>query len=157
MDVKETIRLLGIQLGILPVKRGMIMLKKFSGFITILILGFFVLPLQAQQKLPYGLTDAELAVLPSYCHAKLRGDAETKKLWNQRMGMENFVHLHHFCHGLKFMNRAKFTFDKRQRNYNLQQAIGEFGYVLKRWPTNFPLTMEAQNHKMQAEMMLKQP
>jgi hypothetical protein len=103
------------------------------------------------------MTEAELAVLPPYCQARLAGNAEARKLWGQRMGRENFSHLHHFCHGLKLMNRARFTFDKRQRNYNLQQAIGEFGYVLKRWPTNFPLTMEAQNHKMQAEMMLKQP
>lgn len=133
------------------------MFKRFGQFVMILALAIFVTPLQAQQKLPHGPTDAELAMLPPYCHARLRQDAEAKKLWNQRMGMGKFIHVHHYCFGLNFMQRAKFKFDKKQRKDLLRQAIGEFDYVLDRWPANFPLTNEAKNNKMQAEIMLRQP
>jgi hypothetical protein len=55
------------------------------------------------------------------------------------------------------MNRAKLVFDKKKRNSHLKKTINQFNYVLKPWPANFRLAIEAKNYKNQAEMMLMQP
>ena len=133
-------------------------MRNFSFLVLIITLGLFVSPLQSQQKLPHGPTEAEFfALLPPYCHARLKGDDQTKNLWSQRMGGDNFLHVHHYCFGLDNMNKAMvFGFDKKKRDGYLNTAINEFNYVLRAWPANFRLNLEAQNYKMQAEMLLKQ-
>lgn len=111
-------------------------------------------PALAQKRNAFALTDAELAVLPPHCFARLKGDAASKKLWEQRMGREIFLHVHHHCFGVAFMSRARVQFDAKQRAFALKQAVRNFNYVLERWPANLPLAVEARNYKMQAEAML---
>lgn len=105
--------------------------------------------------LPYGPTDAEMAVLPQYCYARMRDDPNAKRLWEQRMGRDQFVHVHHHCMALNFMSRASAEFDPKRRKVHLQRAVSNFNYVLKRWPESFPLTAEARNYRIQAESQLQ--
>ena len=92
-------------------------------------------------------TPGEIAMMPDYCQAKMGSNADLYQQWNKRMGPDKFMHLHHYCHGLKQMNRYKLTFDKQQRRYILQTAIGEFDYVLRNWPDGFYLKAEAKPRK----------
>jgi len=100
-------------------------------------------------------TPEELTMLPDYCQARFGKDEQLKKAFAQQLGRSEFLHIHHHCIGLNLLNRAKVTLDKRLLRYTLQQAIGEFGYVLNRWPDDFPLTDEARRGKQSAEMMLQ--
>lgn len=100
-------------------------------------------------------TSVEMATLPQYCQARLENGTKRREQWNQRIGPKNFIHLHHYCVGLNYLNRAKLDFDKKIKRRNLQTAIRGFDYVLQRWPRSFELTSEAQSHKAQAETMLK--
>jgi hypothetical protein len=112
-------------------------------------------PVQAQQKWPHMPTPNEIALMPDYCQAKMGSDAAVYQQWNQRMGPDKFMHLHHYCHGLKQMNRAKLTFETQQRRYMLQTAIGEFDYVLRAWPDGFALKIEAKTRRTDAETKLR--
>jgi hypothetical protein len=112
---------------------------------------------QAQKTWPHMPTPSEIAMMPDYCQAKMGTNEELKQQWNQRMGPDKFVHLHHYCHGLKQMNRYKLTFDAQQRRFILQTAIGEFDYVVRNWPDDFYLKAEAKSQKARAESRLRQP
>ena len=133
------------------------MLKTSMQGVSVALLAFLLLtPAQAQKKeWPHMPTAEEVAMMPDYCQAKMGGNAERYQYWNQRMGPDKFVHLHHYCHGLKQMNRLKLTLDKQQRRYIVQTAIGEFDYVLRNWPDGFYLKNEAKVQKAQAENLLR--
>ena len=133
------------------------MLKTSMQGVSVALLAFLLLtPAQAQKKeWPHMPTAEEVAMMPDYCQAKMGGNAERYQYWNQRMGPDKFVHLHHYCHGLKQMNRLKLTLDKQQRRYIVQTAIGEFDYVLRNWPDGFYLKNEAKVQKTQAENLLR--
>jgi hypothetical protein len=108
-----------------------------------------------EDVLPLAVTDLELQLLPKACHARLRGDQAAQSLWKQRLGSDTFVHLHHFCFGLNFINRAKFSMVKYNKRYYLNQAVGEFAYVLKNWPANSPLRPEAEARAREVQLILK--
>ncbi len=69
-------------------------------------------------------TDAELAQLPPYCAKRWKGTLSQEEL-------ANFPHGHHYCSGLKFLNRAQRSRAAEDRKFNLQSAQGEFSYVLQ--------------------------
>ena len=101
------------------------------------------------------VTDAELALLPQYCAARMGGNnTQAYKNWSQRFGQKNFVHMHHYCIGLNSMNRASMEFDPKKKRFILQQARRNFEYVLRNWPRDFSLTPMAEMYRQQAEMML---
>lgn len=115
-----------------------------------LITGFAVLPAAGSDV----LTKAEIAVLPPYCQARLGNDDAVRKLWSQRIGPDQFLHMHHYCFGMAFMSRARLQIDKKERRFTLQGAVRNFDYVLERWPATFPLTPQAQSLKAQAQAMM---
>jgi hypothetical protein len=77
--------------------------------------------------------------------------------WTSRLGNDVWLHIHHYCHGMKFTNRAQATMVRQDKRYYLQQAVGEFNYVLNSWPKDAPLRADAAMRKQMAEMMLKMP
>lgn len=130
------------------------MVKTTLHLATVVVLTFLMNPAHAQKKWPHMPTPDEIAMMPDYCQAKMGSNPDFYQQWNKRMGPDKFMHLHHYCHGLKMMNRFKLTFEKQQRRGALQEAIGEFNYVLRAWPDGFYLKTEAQTKKTQAEHLL---
>lgn len=132
------------------------MKPKNLGVLMILMAAGAFLPLGiSAQQAGSGMrpTDSELMALPPYCQARIRGDDSARKVWAQRIGPKNFSHLHHYCFGLNYMNRALSEFDTDERRRIYRRAVQQFDYVLKRWPPDFPLTSEALLQKQQAEAM----
>lgn len=100
---------------------------------------------------PFAPSDAEIRLLPPFCQAKLgKGGAD---IWVSRFGADNWLHMHHYCYALNFMNRARFEMDPNYRKHYLGSAINNFDYVLQRWKPGFPLYGNARSLKMQAERM----
>lgn len=130
------------------------MLTKIVSIIQIALAALYVIPSQAQPKLPYGPTSAELAMLPAGCQARLGSNAELRALWSKRIGADKFIHLHHYCIGLAYLSRARVTLEKNAKRGSLQTAIGEFNYVLRNWPADFALAIDAKDQKSIAETML---
>lgn len=100
------------------------------------------------------MTDSDLAMLPEACTARIRGDEATQKLWRDRIGRYNFLHLHHFCFGMYFTNKANFSLDKNAKAEHLDRATREFDYVLRHWPADSPYRPEAERRKREAETAL---
>jgi hypothetical protein len=125
------------------------MLNRYHAMI---ILSLMLLPAAVRAQTEE-FTAYDWSSLPKYCDARLRGDAAARQMWSERLGSEVFVHMHHYCFGLHFLNKAKFTFDKRKRNEAVQRAVGEFDYVIKNWPATTTLRADALRHQQQARSM----
>lgn len=128
-----------------------LVLRLRVGFAIIALSTVLVVPATHSSNL---VTDAELAMLPEYCQARLGKNEVAYNTWKQRLGPSIFVHVHHYCFGLNFMSRANMEFDPKKKKHILKQAIRNFDYVLARWPSEFSLTPSATVYRQQAEMML---
>lgn len=135
--------------------------KDFS-FLKLIIYKMFLVSVlllsnQALALKPFSPTPEEVRMLPPFCAARLGapGAAGAADLWKQRLGANNYIHIHHYCYALNFMNRARFETNKADRKHYLNEAIGNFDYVLKRWSPNYQLSKSARTYKLQAESMLR--
>jgi hypothetical protein len=131
------------------------LMKLLAHFVTIVAFGLLGGPALAETTLPHDPSPVELAMLPDYCQARLGSNPQQYQQWNKRMGPDKFIHLHHYCGGLKFMNRYSRALEKQQRRYYLQNAINEFDYVLRNWPDGFSLKADAKTRKTEAEAALR--
>lgn len=123
----------------------------------ILLLSGLLFASHASAVKPFAPTLPEIRMLPPYCAARLGapGAAASADSWKQRLGAENYLHIHHYCYGLNFMNRARAAANKNDRKYYLQQAVNNFNYVLQRWSPTYQLSGTAKTYKSQAESMLR--
>ncbi|MCX8049614.1 MAG: tetratricopeptide repeat protein [Methylohalobius sp.] len=78
----------------------------------------------------YGVKADEARLLPAYCKPIIPANLQHLARGSYH-APPGFFHGQHFCHGLKFMIRAQRAIgDKKLRDYRLQQAVGEFSYVV---------------------------
>jgi len=104
-------------------------------------------------------TVMEWAMWPEHCRARYASLQVGKQLpyvatypptmittWKARIGDETFVHLHHYCASLAYMQRASLAVSKQERNHLLKSAEGECRYTLSRIPSNGPLYREVAGH-----------
>lgn len=121
-----------------------------------IITSILLLPVQAlcQPRLPHSPSDQEIHLLPEECKIIFKGSAEQKKLFYQQF--PGLVGPNHYCWGMNFMNRAQYSsLDKIEKRFNLQSAIGEFGYVLKHSAPNARGLQQIKMHQEQAQLLLK--
>ena len=85
----------------------------------------------------------DLRYLPEYCAVRInKGPADKYKRWQDVFGRENFIHLHHFCFGLKYERDVRKARNEREKKFVLQRAAANFNYVYKRWPPSFKIFPE---------------
>jgi hypothetical protein len=87
-------------------------------------------------------SQADMASLPPYCAVKFNEakDPEATKSWRASMGGD-FIHIHHYCAGLNFLNHARGKFSSKD-NGTLEAAVREFDYVLTNGSPGFYLRPE---------------
>lgn len=86
----------------------------------------------------------ELAILPAYCTAKFNEETNPgpAKMWRDSMG-SGFIHIHHYCAGLNFVNRARgMGSANKDRQGTLEAALRNFDYMLTNAPADFSLRPE---------------
>ena len=85
---------------------------------------------------------AEMAALPPYCAAKFgeRANPELARTWRSSMGGD-FIHIHHYCAGLNFLNRSRSMPSSQTRDV-LGAVVREFDYVLTHASPDFYLRGE---------------
>ena len=78
----------------------------------------------------YALTDAELMGLPHYCTVRIRR-AKTPEfaVWQQNLGPD-FLHTHHYCYGLAFIQRYYRSRVGPDKRFYLQNAMGTLEYMV---------------------------
>ena len=91
----------------------------------------FVISMPAWAILPYGATPAEQAMCQERVYSRLGARNE------------NTMHMHHYCDGLRFFDRALATIgNKQDRAYYLNESIGNFDYVLSHTSENYVMRGE---------------
>lgn len=121
---------------------------------------FAFLPLTGAIAEQWRATEEEMRLLPPYCVAKIGADRDNvaaQQHWSGVFGAENWLHLHHYCDGLNFLNRSfKRGGDKTASDFDLRRAINNFDYVLDRASSDFVLLPEIMAQKARALRMLGQ-
>lgn len=108
------------------------------------------------------ITDAEWKMLPAYCidtqgYKYGRGQSPNSAKWVALMG-ETFWDLHHYCLGIVQFNRAqRDTYSPVIRKGLLNQALGNFQYVIDRMPDHYVLAPEIYAYVGRAHLRLDQP
>ena len=106
---------------------------------------------QAQQD--YGrFTAMEVARLPQYCQDRLN-QKKNEGRWKSEFGPEIYLHIHHYCYGLIYYQRANTEFDSKKRRLAAKSGIADFNYVLQRWPANAQFYQQAEMYKAQLEFI----
>jgi tetratricopeptide (TPR) repeat protein len=108
----------------------------FSSWLALLM------PVTFATAAEFAPTQSELATLPPYCAARLNEQSAAFKSWQSTMGA-GFLHIHHYCFGLNFMNRARgMSSSNKEREGTLQAAITNFNYVLRNTQPDFYMRPE---------------
>lgn len=113
------------------------MIRISKGVAALVCLGVLASPVHAFRP-----TDREMGTLPPYCAARF--DSSTSpafRTWRQSMG-QDFMHIHHYCAGLNFLNRAYARSPGKDRDGTLGAAVRNFDYVLEHTRTDFSLRPE---------------
>jgi hypothetical protein len=81
---------------------------------------------------PNPIQPREIPLLPDYCQVKMRPGSESEqRAWAARFG-PLWGDMHHYCDGLKFVNRAsRAGTGDIDRRYYLGASLGEFDYIIK--------------------------
>ncbi|HEY9447583.1 MAG TPA: hypothetical protein VIQ62_10965 [Burkholderiales bacterium] len=97
-----------------------------------IVLPLLAVPLVAGSVESYTVKPGEVAQMPDYCQVKLAGgSAAEKRAWGTKFGAL-WEDMHHFCHGLKFIQRASRPgISPQDRSFNLTSSLGEFEYILR--------------------------
>jgi tetratricopeptide (TPR) repeat protein len=102
------------------------------------------------------------AMLPDYCKYTLiyrkseygsRDPAQIRR-WEQLMGRDNFMHMHHYCRGLQHVKHALYLErTKHGRDQQLGFSIREFDYVIRNVKPGFAMLPEIRTKR--AESLLR--
>lgn len=110
---------------------------RMSTFKKVIFIILFITTLPT--KADYPKTESDYALLPPYCKARDSDDHSAEhQAWKKRMG-EDFIHIHHYCHGLHSRNLANSTTDRKQKNALLQAAVSEIEYLHEHASPKFSL------------------
>lgn len=107
-----------------------------------LILGLAGFALAQPAVADWKPSPAEMAMLPPYCAARFDERSEAFKSWKSSMG-QDFIHVHHYCAGLNFVNRARgMASSDKDRRGTLEAALRNFDYMLAHTHPDFSLRPE---------------
>ena len=113
---------------------------------TVLIIILFFTTSSAKALMPSAPTPSEIPALPPYCKAKLSPDHSDDIRYSGMIGPD-WLHIHHYCFALNFVNRYYKYFDKDQQRWFVQEALGNFDYVLTHASPNFWMRPEIHTQK----------
>lgn len=105
------------------------------------------------------ITPGEWKMLPVYCidtqgYKYGRGQSPNAEKWVALMG-DTFWHLHHYCLGIVQFNRAqREMYPPELRKGFLNQALGNFQYVIDRMPEHYVLAPEIYTYTGRADLLL---
>lgn len=86
-------------------------------------------------------SDAEKKAMPEYCQAKYSRDPVQYEKWLKIIG-PHFIHTHHYCDGLGWLNRYYRAKSEREKKLILQSANGSFMYMVPRVDETWPMRSE---------------
>jgi tetratricopeptide (TPR) repeat protein len=99
--------------------------------------------------------DNEIKLMPPYCAARLhRTSQEQFQHWQNVLGPD-FLHTHHFCNGIGYINRSYSARSAQDKSFALQSAVNEISYVVKRASPTYSLMPEVYLNRGLALSLMK--
>ena len=75
--------------------------------------------------------ESDFAMYPQYCRARL--DSKSKlmiQVWEKKIGAASFLHVHHYCFGMKAVALAYANYtDKNRRRFFANSTVSETAYL----------------------------
>ncbi|NMG76000.1 tetratricopeptide repeat protein [Aromatoleum diolicum] len=97
-----------------------------------MIAGLVICPIFAWALEQFAPTPAEVRMLPPFCADRLEKGSGGKNVASAaQLGKGNYLHIHHYCFAVNFVNRARQARDPKDRSYNLGLAKNNYKYVIK--------------------------
>jgi tetratricopeptide (TPR) repeat protein len=117
-------------------------MNKFMS-ICLIVFGIFFTPFVAAENLDTPPTVGEIKVWPPVCQDRWKyGEDRSSPVvqkWQSLLGAD-YVHLHHYCLGINFVNRANRSWDnKKNKTYFLSKAELNMKYMLSHTQESFIL------------------
>ncbi len=108
-----------------------------------LFAGVVLLLLAAASRAEFPKTDADFALLPPYCAAKMRTERKSPQwsMWERRLA-GGFNHIHHYCAALHTTNLANRISRPQRQKELLNQAVKDMEYVEAHASDDFVLRPE---------------
>jgi tetratricopeptide (TPR) repeat protein len=138
-----------------PMMRQMhaVHLRRSAVLHTFSLVMLLLTPKQALALDPWQPTAQELNSLPPFCRTKFENQGSAAdKAWTQTLGGA-YMHVHHYCAGLNFLNRYYRNPDNAQ--YKLGKVVGEMGYMIDKTPAGSKLLPNIYLTSGKALMLLK--
>jgi len=90
-------------------------------------------------------SEEDYAVFPQFCRARLeRQPQELVDFWTQQLGKANYLHIHHYCFGLKALSLAYRNLGNKQKlEFMANSVVGNFNYIIEHTERTFFLRPEA--------------
>lgn len=103
-------------------------------------------------------SDTEMVSLPPYCKVKMKSNPGSPdyKNWESTLG-KDFMHTHHYCAGLNFLNRYYRSRNIGDKRYNLKNAVDNFNYMVNHASPDYSLMPEVYLNRGLAFSLMQQP
>lgn len=103
--------------------------------------------------------DSDFALYPQYCRARLDNKSKLMiPVWEKKIGAASFLHVHHYCFGMKAVALAYANYtDKNRRRFFANATVSETAYFLEHAPEESPLRAEALITQGRGFMLADQP
>lgn len=112
---------------------------------------------QARNDSATSWSEEDFALYPAYCRAKLGEAKALEVLWSKQLGSKNYLHIHHFCFGLKALNLAYASYSDAPRRRSLAGVvITNFHYILRHTEPTFFMRPEALVNLGRGHMLLQE-
>lgn len=100
---------------------------------------------RADDSSPTSWSDEDYGLYPAFCRARLLHEPkELEAYWIRQIGPKNYLHMHHFCFGLKALTLAYANFNNASRRESMAGAvIDNFGYIVEHTERGFYMRSEA--------------
>ncbi|HJV24468.1 MAG TPA: hypothetical protein VJ673_02230 [Aromatoleum sp.] len=101
-------------------------------------------------------TSAEMRLLPPFCGQRIGGSASGVGIpAAEQMGRANWLHIHHYCFAVNFVNRARSARDAKERTSILGAAKGNYTYVIDHTEPRFAMRPQIYVELGKVELQLK--
>jgi len=114
-----------------------------AAFCCVALSPFFGSEARADETVEW--SDQDYALYPPFCRVKLtNGPPAEIDRWIKQMGRDNFMHIHHYCFGLKAMSLAYASYsDKKVRSYYARSVVTNMKYILQNTKPDFYMRPDA--------------
>lgn len=123
-------------------------MHRFLVFLLLTLTGF-AMPAMAGQW-----TDSEIRSMPPYCAARLHKSSAQENHWRSVLGPD-YLHTHHFCAAIGYINRYYAARTARSKTFNLQNAMGNLNYMITHASPDYSLMPEVYLNRGQVHAFMK--